>query len=153
MFVISKTVSAPPQPPKLFRKPSIEREIPQFPRGSPALDSGAGSSRSNSTTESATIYDAKPIEYCKQIDYCKPMEFCKPIEYGKHVQLSSNQRLPGNFVCFNYLFATKVEKYSKLNLKFKKNQSHSGHYSDSYSWYFTGCTTKWYRQMSFEDAS
>lgn len=34
--------------PKLFRKPSIEREIPQYQRGSPALDSGAGSSRSDS---------------------------------------------------------------------------------------------------------
>lgn len=36
---------------KLIRKPSIEREIPQplqYHRGSPALDSGAGSSRSDS---------------------------------------------------------------------------------------------------------
>ncbi|XP_055384745.1 serine/threonine-protein kinase Warts [Condylostylus longicornis] len=35
---------------KLMRKPSIERELPglQFHRGSPALDSGAGSSRSDS---------------------------------------------------------------------------------------------------------
>lgn len=37
-----------PLPSKLFRKPSIEREIPQYQRGSPALDSGAGSSRSDS---------------------------------------------------------------------------------------------------------
>lgn len=49
------------------------------------------------------------------------MEFCKPIEYGKHVQLSSNQRLPGNFVCFNCSFAIKVENYSKRNLKKKIN--------------------------------
>lgn len=34
--------------PKIFRKPSIERESPQYQRGSPALDSGAGSSRSDS---------------------------------------------------------------------------------------------------------
>lgn len=34
--------------PKIFRKPSIEREIPPYQRGSPALDSGAGSSRSDS---------------------------------------------------------------------------------------------------------
>lgn len=34
--------------PKIFRKPSIEREVPQYQRGSPALDSGAGSSRSDS---------------------------------------------------------------------------------------------------------
>lgn len=36
--------------PKLIRKPSIERELPslQYHRGSPALDSGAGSSRSDS---------------------------------------------------------------------------------------------------------
>lgn len=34
--------------PKIFRKPSIEREIHQYQRGSPALDSGAGSSRSDS---------------------------------------------------------------------------------------------------------
>lgn len=43
-------IQPPALVPKLIRKPSIEREIPslQYHRGSPALDSGAGSSRSDS---------------------------------------------------------------------------------------------------------
>lgn len=46
----SQKVQPPMLGPKLIRKPSIEREIPslQYHRGSPALDSGAGSSRSDS---------------------------------------------------------------------------------------------------------
>lgn len=50
------------------------------PRCSPALDSGAGSSRSNSTTDSTTIYE---------LGYCKPIEFGpKPIDYGKSKRIS-----------------------------------------------------------------
>lgn len=146
---IQYPVSAPPQPPKLFRKPSIERELPQFPRNSPALDSGAGSSRSNSTTESATIYDTKPIEYCKQMDYCKPIDFCKPIEFGKHVTLQqcSNQRLPGK----------RLEIMQKrLNSERKKEEievivvmhgiifvRYLFWHSNSSTWYISCCAAKW----------
>lgn len=136
-FSKSNLVSAPAQPPKLFRKPSIEREIPQFPRGSPALDSGAGSSRSNSTTDSATIYDAKPIEYCKQIEYCKPIEFCKHVP----LQQCSNQRLPGTtaFISSFYVVVVVDFTFGLTDNKFFISCT----ISNSCSWYITGCAAKW----------
>lgn len=51
--------------PKLFRKPSIEREIPQYQRGSPALDSGVG-------METAKRYQQSPVDSAKRYQSYSP---------------------------------------------------------------------------------
>ncbi|KAG6445027.1 serine/threonine-protein kinase Warts [Manduca sexta] len=58
---------------KLIRKPSLEREI-NLHRGSPALDSGAGSSRSDSPRQS----DAPPLPHEKLSRQYSPSGFSEP---------------------------------------------------------------------------
>lgn len=58
---------------KLIRKPSLEREI-NLHRGSPALDSGAGSSRSDSPRQS----DAPPLPHEKLSRQYSPSSFSEP---------------------------------------------------------------------------
>ncbi|XP_068622039.1 serine/threonine-protein kinase Warts [Battus philenor] len=58
---------------KLIRKPSLEREL-NLHRGSPALDSGAGSSRSDSPRQS----DAPPLPHEKLSRQYSPSGFSEP---------------------------------------------------------------------------